>query len=215
LPTAAEAGRTGLGGEPVRDAAATKDREDASDRQLMATGLGDVEVESAYLEGDVQVSQGLNAIRGSQLYYDFLQDRALILDAVVRTTLVERNIPMYVRAAEIRQLSANEFSAHDAILTTSEFHTPHYHMGARRVDLVNRTPAEPGEGQTGIRAGSFRIKDASLNVGGHAIAYWPFIRGDVDTSETAIQSMRTGYSDDFGALTANTKAPPRRGVQSL
>jgi len=198
LPTAAESGRAGLGGEPVRDAAATKDRADASDRQLMSTGLGDVEVESAYLEGDVQVSQGLNAIRASRLYYDFLQDRALILDAVVRTMLVERNIPIIVRAAEIRQLSANEFSASDAILTTSEFHTPHYHIGARRVDLVNRTPAEPGDGQAGIRAGNFRIKGASLNVGGHPMAYWPFIRGDVDTSETAIQSMRTGYSDDFG-----------------
>lgn len=198
LPTLQEPGRAGLGGEPVRDSAAKTERADASDRQLMATGLGDVEVESAYLEGDVQVSQGLNAIRASRLYYDFLQDRALILDAVVRTTLVERNIPMYIRAAEIRQLSANEFSANDAILTTSEFHTPHYHIGARRVDLINRTPTEPGDGGAGIRAGNFRIKDASLNVGGHPIAYWPFVRGDVDTSETAIQSMRTGYSDDFG-----------------
>ena len=198
LPTSPESGRAGLGGEPVRDSAATTARTDASDRQLMATGFGDVEVESAYLEGDVQVSQGLNAIRASRLYYDFLQDRALILDAVVRTTLVARNIPLYIRASEIRQLSTNEFSANDAILTTSEFHTPHYHVGARRVELINRTPSEPGGGRAGIRAGNFRIKDASLNVGGHPIAYWPFIRGDVDTSETAIQSMRTGYSDDFG-----------------
>jgi len=197
-PITPESSRAGLGGEPVRDPTATTERADAVDRQLMSTGLGDVEVEAAYLEGDVQASQGLNAIRASRLYYDFLQDRALILDAVVRTTLVERNIPLYVRAAEIRQLSVNEFSAQDAILTTSEFHTPHYHIGAKRVDLINRTPSEPGDGQAGIRAGNFRIKDASLNVGGHAIAYWPFVRGDVDTSETAIQSMRTGYSDDFG-----------------
>lgn len=198
LPTLQEPGRAGLGGEPVRDSAATTDRAGASDRQLMATGLGDVEVESAYLEGDVQLSQGLNAIRASRLYYDFLQDRALILDAVVRTTLVERNIPLYIRASEIRQLSVNEFSANDAILTTSEFHTPHYHIGARRVDLINRTPPDADGGRAGIRAGSFRIKDATLNFSGHPIAYWPFIRGDVDTSETAIQSVRTGFSDDFG-----------------
>lgn len=198
LPTIQEPGRAGLGGELDRSSPATTDRADASDRQLMATGFGDVEVEAAYLEGDVQLSQGLNAIRASRLYYDFLKDRALILDAVVRTTLVQRNIPLYVRASEIRQLSANEFSANDAILTTSEFHTPHYHVGAQRVDLINRTPPEPGGRQTGIRAGSFRINDATLNLSGHPIAYWPFIRGDVDTSETAIQNVRTGYSGDFG-----------------
>lgn len=198
LPTQQEPGRAGLGGVPVPDSPAAINRKDVSDRQLMATGLGDVEVESAYLEGDVQLSQGLNAIRASRLYYDFLQDRALILDAVVRTTIVQRNIPLYVRASEIRQLSANEFTANDAILTTSEFHTPHYHIGARRVDLINRTPPEPGGRQTGIRAGNFRISDATLNLGGRPIAYWPFIRGNVDTSETAIQSIRTGYSDDFG-----------------
>lgn len=198
LPTVQEPSRAGLGGEPQRDSPRTGDQADSSDRQLMATGFGDVEVEAAYLEGDVQLSQGLNAIRASRLYYDFLQDRALILDAVVRTTLVQRNIPLYVRASEIRQLSTNEFSANDAILTTSEFHTPHYHIGARRVDLINRTPPEPGGRQTGIRAGSFRIKDATLNLSGHPIAYWPFIRGDVDTSETAIQSLRAGFSDDFG-----------------
>ncbi|MEK7731975.1 MAG: hypothetical protein AAB363_08985, partial [Planctomycetota bacterium] len=198
LPTTLEPGRAGLGGEPVRDSAATTDRADASDRQLMATGLGDVEVEAAYLEGDVQLSQGLNAIRASRLYYDFLQDRALILDAVVRTTLVERNIPLYIRASEIRQLSANEFSANDAILTTSEFHTPHYHIGARRVDLINLTSPEPGGRQTGIRAGSFRINDATLNLSGHPVAYWPYIRGNVDSSETAIKSVRTGFSGRFG-----------------
>ncbi len=198
LPGAEGAEPAGLGGDVKRGSAAKKERTDSPDRQLMSTGFGDVEVESAYLEGDVQLSQGLNAIRASRLYYDFLQDRALILDAVVRTTLVQRGVPLYVRASEIRQLSANEFTAENAVLTTSEFHTPHYHIGASRVDLINRTPPEPGERQAGIRAGSFRINDATFNLSGHAVAYWPFIRGNVDTSETAIKTVRTGFSGKFG-----------------
>ncbi len=206
LPSAPEPGgripsRTGLGGESAGGSSADTDRsaaEGGADRQLMATGLGNVEVESAYLEGDVQASQGPNVIRASRLYYDFLNDRALILDAVVRTSLVQRSIPLFIRASEIRQLSAEEFSANNAILTTSEFHTPHYHIGASRVTLINRTPSDPRGGQSGIRVGNFRIKDATLNVGGLSLGYWPFIRGNVDTSETAIKGMRTGYSDDFG-----------------
>lgn len=169
------------------------------DPQLMAMGLAEVEVEAVYLEGDVVMSQGPNMIRAERLYYDFVNDRALILDAVIRATLLERNVPIYVRAAEIRQLAANRLSAQGAVLTTSEFHTPHYHVGASRIELINRTPSGLSGGQTGIRAGSFRIEDATLNIVGRPIAYWPSIRGNLDTSETAIQSLRLGYSGDFGA----------------
>ncbi|UCE60420.1 MAG: LPS assembly protein LptD [Phycisphaerales bacterium] len=176
----------------------SRERREESDRQLMSTGFGDVEVEAVYLEGDIIMSQGPSTVRASRLYYDFLEERALILDAVVRTTMIERNLPLYMRAAEIRQLSAKQFSARDAALTTSEFHTPHYHIGAARVDLTNLTPATSTAGQPGIRAGSFRVRHATLSLSGKPIAYWPSIRGNVDTSETAVKSVRTGFSDDFG-----------------
>ncbi|MHC4695902.1 MAG: LPS assembly protein LptD [Planctomycetota bacterium] len=172
---------------------------DKADRQLMSTGFGEVAVESVYLEGDIMMSQGPNRVSASRLYYDFVEERAVILDAVVRTMLIERNVPLYMRAEEIRQLSAKQFTAKDAELTTSEFYTPHYHIGAARIDLTDLTPAAPSGGQAGIRAGAFKIHDATLNLSGTPIAYWPYIRGNVDTSETAIKSMRTGYSDDFGA----------------
>ena len=167
-------------------------------RQALGSALGEMEVEAVYLEGDVVMTQGPNMVRASRLYYDFVQDKALMADAVVRANLVERNLPLYLRAAEIRQLSANQFSARGARLTTSEFHTPHYHVGARRVELTNRTPPSPTGVQRGVRAGTFAIEHATLNLGGVPVAYWPSIRGGVDTSETAIRSVRSGYSDDFG-----------------
>ena len=167
------------------------------DGQRLIAGFGELQVEGAYLEGDVLMVMGPNMIRASRLYYDFVGDRALILDAVARTVIEKRNIPLYLRAAEIRQLSANHFTARHAILTTSEFHTPHYHVGASRVELINRTP--PGvRGQAAIRAGNFLIRDATLNLGGVAIAYWPVLRGTIDTSETAIKGLRTGFSGNFG-----------------
>jgi hypothetical protein len=198
-------GTAGLGAEdaalvPGAGSTAPKPRPAAgsADRQLLSSGFGDVEVEGVYLEGDVQFTQGPHMIRASRLYYDFLRDRALILDAVVRTLLVDRNVPLYIRAAEIRQLSTTQFTASNALITTSEFHTPHYHVGARRIDLDNTTPPDLRGKTAGMTSGVFRIEDATLNLSGHPVLWWPFIKGNVDTSETAIRSIRTGYSDDFG-----------------
>ena len=170
----------------------------AGSRAMMA-GLDNIDVESAYIEGDVLLSIGANQIRADRLYYDFFQDRALILDAVVHTTLVDRNIPLYLRASEIMQLSPREYAASDAILTTSEFYTPHYHVGARRIVLANLTPADPSGRFNGIITGRFRIDGGTLNVGGRPIMLLPHIRGTIDTSETALKGMQVGFSNRFGA----------------
>lgn len=164
-----------------------------------ASGAGMTRIEAVYLEGDVVVTQREYGIRASRIYYDFASDRALILDAVVRTDLPGRNVPLYLRADEIRQLSTRAYSADKAMLTTSEFHTPHYHIGADRIEITDRTPPDPAGAQRGITAGSFRIEHATLNVANIPVAYWPFIYGSVDSSESSIQSLRFGFSDDFGA----------------
>ena len=106
-------------------------------------------IRAVYLEGDVVLSLGTSFVRASRLYYDFERDRALILDAVFRADIPDRNIPLYIRADEIRQLSAREFSAENAQVTTSEFHTPHYHIGAERIylrDLTERDVVWPLDG---------------------------------------------------------------------
>lgn len=174
------------------------DVEPPPDRQMLSTGLGEVEIESVYLEGDVRMSQGQNGIRASRLFYDFVNERALILDAVVRTAVTRRDLPLYLRAAEIRQLSPREFSAREAKLTTSEFYTPHYHVGAREVVIVDRTPMDARGQRSDIAAGAFTLRHATFEVGGVPILYWPYVYGNVDTSESTIRAMRLGYSGDFG-----------------
>lgn len=197
--------RGGLGGKPdengkgPRNSKSQRTRRSNTNPQMMSGPFGEnLEVEGVYLEGDVRMSQGPVSIRASRLYYDLLNEKALILDAVLHAKLADRNVPLYVRAVQIRQLSADRFSAEDAILTTSEFHTPHYHIGASRIDLVNRTPAEPGAAPGTIRAGSFTIKDATFNMSGRPVLWWPFMRGTVDTSDSAVKRLRTGFSGYFG-----------------
>ncbi len=156
------------------------------------------QLRAVYLEGDVVLSFGDRFVRADRLYYDFELDRALILDAVLRADIPQRGIPLYVRAAEIRQLSAREFSASRALVTTSEFHTPHYHMGAEKVYLLDRTPRDAGGRPAAEIAGTFEATHTTLNVENVPIAWWPYSRGDFQSSETLIRRLRTGYSDEFG-----------------
>ncbi|MCP4590285.1 MAG: LPS assembly protein LptD [bacterium] len=152
------------------------------------------DVDAVYLEGDIVLTQGERTIRASQLYYDFRNDRAVILDAVFRTYLPERNVPVYIRAERVRQLSSRQFNAERPRISTSEFYTPHYYIGASRLELEDKTATE----LAGLRKGSFTMTHSTFNIGGLPLLYWPYTRGVLKEGETSIRGMRTGYSDDFG-----------------
>lgn len=156
-------------------------------------------VDSVYLEGDVVLTSGDRMVRASRMYYDFASDKALILDAVIRAFEPKRDLPVYLRAEEIRQLSATEFSAKDARLSTSEFYTPHYHLGAGELTIVDLTPRDPLTTEpAGLISGSYKVRDATVNLDGVPLVYWPFASGTLEDSESGLQSIRSGYSDDFG-----------------
>lgn len=155
-------------------------------------------IKAVYLEGDVVLSHGDRVIRAHRLFYDFERDRALLLDAVFRMDVPQRGIPLYVRADEIRQLSAREFSARNAKITTSEFYTPHYHIGADSIYLYDRTPRDAGGAPAGTIAGTYEVVNSTLNVQNTPVLYWPRSKGNLEESETLLRRLRTGYSDDFG-----------------
>jgi len=155
-------------------------------------------LQAVYLEGDVRLSLGERFVRADRLYYDFSRDRALILDAVMRAELTGREVPLDVRAAEIRQLSAREFSARDARVSTSEFHTPHYHVGVERIVLQDVTTRDEAGRPTGAVSGVYEMENVSLKVEDFPIAWWPYSQGNFSTSETPVRRVKTGYSGDFG-----------------
>lgn len=168
---------------------------DAADRDESLGGLA----KAVYLEGDVLLTFGERIIRASRIFYDFERDRALILDAVFHQDVPYRNVPLYIRADEVRQLSAREYSATKAKVTTSEFYSPSYHVGADKVYLRDRTQRDTrGLAVPGSLAGTYELKNATLNVANTPILFWPYSQGDIEQSETLLRRFRTGYSDDFG-----------------
>ncbi|HUN80840.1 MAG TPA: hypothetical protein VMV81_04945, partial [Phycisphaerae bacterium] len=95
-------------------------------------------VRSVYLEGDVVLQRGQRMIRASRLYYDFEEEKALILDPVMKALDTSGKVPIYVRAERVRQLSTNQYQADKAVFSTSEFHTPHSSIGAQKLELTDR-----------------------------------------------------------------------------
>ncbi len=155
-------------------------------------------IESVYLEGDVQLSYGDRHVRASRLYYDLVLDRALILDAVLFAQIPDRKLPIYVRADQIRQLSASEYEMENAVLTTSEFHTPHYHVGADKIQVVDRTPRGIAGQSTGLARASYKMTGVDFRLGGTPVAYWPSSSGKFRVSDTALRGISVSNDDNFG-----------------
>ncbi len=157
-------------------------------------------VSAVYLEGDVVLTQGLRMIRAERLFYDVENERALILDAVTRVMEPTRDLPIYVRADRIRRLSVNRYAATNALLTTSEFHTPHVSLRAAELELTDITPRDERGRVVGVQAGSYEATGTTLNLEGTPVLYWPYSAGTFSRDSQAFKSAKMGYNSDFGGI---------------
>ena len=173
-----------------------------------SSGMG--AIHGVYLEGNVKMRRGERTIRGERLFYDFTTGRAIIVEPVFRTVQEQRNIPLYIRGAEGRQLAAYEdkpggsrirgyrWYFRDAIVTTSDFHTPSYHIGAKRVHMEDTTPYD----ETGMALDepSWRteLKSTTFNLRGVPVLWTPKVVGDFREGHTALRNARIGRNGRFG-----------------
>lgn len=179
-------------------------------------GFGSFKVTGVYMEGDVNLDSGDNVVRANRIYYDFTSQRAVMLDATLASVDEVRHVPLYMRAAEIRQLARGEYAAKKVSFSTSEFATPHYHIGASNVYLQDITPRtdrpgnadnpSPGEGialgsqgtASGPRTYEFKAKDTTIDVGGVPIFYWPYLAGDTSKTDIPLRRLRVSNSRTYG-----------------
>ena len=148
------------------------------------------QIDGIYLEGAVQASDGEYALRGAQIYYDLKTNRAAIVDAVLRTYDRRRgDLPIYLRAAEMRQIAADQWTADRATVSTSEFFTPHLAIGVDRV-TVEKEPDSVGGGVLVNASG------AGIESGGTRILPLPGYEGRVD--RIPVRSLEMGYDEDRG-----------------
>jgi len=181
---------------------------DGAQRTLDATA-----VEGIYLEGAVRATDGDYALRGARVYYDLKENRAAIVDAVLRTyDRKRRDLPISVRAAELRQVAADEWLAERASVSTSEFFTPHLAIGVDRV-TVTKEPPEAGGGMY------IDARGAALEAGGTRVLPLPGYEGPVE--RIPLRSLEVGFENNRGMqigtswdLAALLGRPQVRGVDS-
>lgn len=142
-------------------------------------------VRGIYLEGDVVATDGKYTLRGPQVYYDVRRNKAIQLDAVFWTYDERRRVPLYVRADSIRQESAEQFSARNAVFTNSAFFDPELSIGASSVTITREQRTLPREGlrsdpdSTETR-NLVEARNVTLRALGVPFLWWPYYRGDPD-----------------------------------
>lgn len=153
---------------------------------------GDVRAQDlagVYLENDAIISDGQMTVRAAQAYYDLDADRAVLLDAVLHTWEPDRGVPLYLRAAVLRQASADRFLADDARLTTSEFAVPHVSIGAGEVE-VRRAEVAGGPGL------EFEASNLVARLGDTPVLWLPYAAGR--GRDVPLRRISVGYSSDDG-----------------
>jgi hypothetical protein len=157
-------------------------------------------VKAIYMSGDVVMTEGQRTIRADEMYYDFQNKKALAVNAVMRNFDVERGIPIYVRAAKLRRVAEDKFSAENALLTSSEFYLPQISLTASSVLVTDTTAIDEQAGLVSDSSYDVQMHDVRLKMGKRTLFYWPFMRSNLERPDIPIKRLHSGYDSTFGAF---------------
>ena len=171
---------------------------DPNEKGPELSAMQQTQVTGIYVSGDVLLREGQRTIRASELYYDLQYNRGLIRQAVMRSFDVSRNMPIYVRARELRQLDASRFEADDVTLTTSEFWTPQISVEASSLRLVDVTDEPDASGEVPKTSYDAEMKNVRLKYYNTTLLGLPSLRSNLQRPDVPIKSVRVGDNSTFG-----------------
>ncbi len=167
--------------------------EDAEVQDL--TGLN---IDSVYLHGDVQLTEGLRTIKADELFYDFNNRNALAVNAEYRTFDVKRGIPIYVRAVKIQQIAEDKFSAEDVLVTSSEFHKPQISFTASDILITDKTTMDKETEEASDSDFDAEMHDIRMKYKDTTIFYWPRLRANAERPDWPIKRAHIGNDNTWG-----------------
>lgn len=146
------------------------------------------EVSGVFLEGDVRVTDGDLNLRAREVYYDLAANRAIMLDATFHFVEPTRNLPLYIRAKEIRQESQRQFQARQVRFSNTAFFEPELGIGVSTATLERRErevevaeDASPEEIERARRQSAYTYvtaENVTLRVNDVPFFWWPSYSGD-------------------------------------
>ena len=157
-------------------------------------GISDI-----YVTGNVVFRQGQRTIRAKDLYYDLQNQHAVANDVVFETFDPTRDVPIYIRAKQLRQMAANEFEGDEVVVTTSEFWKPQVSLAAARIRITDDTQeAEPG-GSAPDSAFNVELKNVRFRYGNVTLLALPKVHANRERPDLPIRSISAGYDNAYGA----------------
>lgn len=149
---------------------------------------------AGYFEGDVQVfvtpadaAKAEIRLEASHLYYEFRTDRAVLTDVVFHTVDLQKQIPIFIRAQLMHQLSQGEFTTQHVELTTSAFANPSYSMAASQAYVRAESTGNP---QLGDRV-FFSADNAFFKIFGLPVFYLPVAGGTMTSRGGPLRQIST------------------------
>ena len=156
-------------------------------------------VSEIYVAGDVLLTEGQRTVHAKELYYDLQNKRGLVRNAVMRSFDASRNIPVYVRAGELRQLSDTRFEADDASVTTSEFWKPQLSVEASKVRVMDRIKeVEPNE-TVPENSYTAEMKGVRFKYYDMTLLKLPSFRTNLLSPAAPLKGIHAGHDSSFGA----------------
>jgi hypothetical protein len=156
-------------------------------------------VTSVYLRGNIVMTEGTRSIRADEILYDFENRRAVAVRAEMRNFDAGRGLPVYLRAAQLLQVSDEVFEAEDIVLTTSEFYLPQISLTASNMVLTDTTAIEARRGQeAGKNSYEGVLDNMQMKFENLTIFGWPKFRTNFERPDVPIRKVRFGHDSDFG-----------------
>jgi len=155
-------------------------------------------VKAVYMSGDVVITEGQRTIRADEIYYDFERRKAIAVNAVMRNFDVPRGIPIYVRAAKLRQVAENKFAADNITLTSSEFYAPQISLSASSVFITDTTAVDEQLGKISDSSYDAEMRDVRLKVDDTTVFYWPFMRSNLQRPDIPLKGAHVGHDNTWG-----------------
>lgn len=155
-------------------------------------------IKAIYISGNVTMTEGRRTIQADEIFYDFERKKALAINALMRNFDTNQEIPIYVRAARLRQLSENKFAADDITLTTSEFYEPQISLNASSVIITDTTATDQQQGDVPRESWDAEMRDVRLKYYDNTFFYWPKMRANLERPDLPIKSAQAGYDSTWG-----------------
>jgi hypothetical protein len=184
-------------------------------RQQGGRDLAQGNIESAYLRGNIVMTEGRRTIRADEMYYDFLKKQAVVVNASMRMFDEVRGLPIYLSAQRLRQVSDSLFQAEKVTLTSSEFYLPQVSANASRmVVMKDETVQQRAEAMERARLASTgqatgeKDDEAAKYVGtmynvnmkyyNTRLFGWPKIRSRFVRPDIPLSRIAVGNDSEFG-----------------